>query len=306
MGAIAAGLLLVFLQEALSDPRAGEFTLNIGGLLDILETFLARTSFMVIYADTDFGILRFPFRGLVLIAAAVLSIYTARKLELPSLFHATTTYAGAIIIAMMFGFSVIPAGLKIDFMRWFLWSIQAQLLLCAASACWFLLRDKDNKIRYAVASLASVSALALVILDARVYSSVNTAQAIDRDSIISLTSILSSEKESCGVIAESSIGPDPLVTVQQSKLLDYVEAVTDCRYLNGSWVQPGVEEGRAENGFPSIKAIRSLPRQTEVFLIASQPRIADYRDILSAQGLAGDWEGIGSISGFPVWKYEAE
>lgn len=306
MGAVAAGLMLAFLQEALFDPRAGEFTVNFTGLLDILKVLLARTSFMVIYAEADFGIPGFPFRGLVLIAAAMLSIYAARKRELPSLLHAAATYGSAIIIIMMFGFSVLPAGLSLDYMRWILWPVHAQLLVCAASACWFLLAAKNNKIRYTLASLASVLALTLAILDARVYGAINTAQAIERDDIISLVSVLNSENGSCGVIAESSSMPQALVTVQQSKLLDYVEAVTDCQYLNGSWVQPGVEEGRAENGFPSAKAIRSLPPQTDVFLVAFQPRMAEYRDILSAQGLNVEWESVGSISGFPVWKYETK
>lgn len=304
MGALAALLTLLLLSEALIDPRAGDFSFKFNGLISVIETIVARHSFMVIYTDAGFGILGFIYRGPALCLAILFSLTVARLLGDKSIRDATCTYGVAVVIALLFGFSVVPVGITLDFMRWFLWAPQAAILLTASCSVWCLMSHLDGRPRLAIQSAAAicvVAAAGTVAVDAAVFSRVNREQALARNELSAIRDVLRLPAGvNCLLIGDSSQMASGQVTAQKSKLLDYAEAVTSCRYLNGSWVHPGTPGGRALNGFPSPEVLGTALAGSTVFFFGN--RKSEYEDDLRHAGMETRWALVGYLGGEIVWR----
>ncbi|MBM1173048.1 hypothetical protein [Microvirga arabica] len=308
IGAIPAGLMLIFLHDALTDPRAGSFTFQpLHGLYALLSTILARNSFIVIYTDADFGISGFPYRGLALSACTVFSIAVAHITKLPNLGCGALVFFSAFVASLALALGVVPSGLAPDFARWFLWAIQAMVFAQAAVAALCLIHSAKSLFRTVLiggVSIVALIAIAMMHSDSLVYANVNKSQKVTRDQLVQMqrTLIQASSGRECMIISDSTHIPEALVTIQPAKAWEYAESATTCRFMNGSWMQPGVAGGRDLGGFPSADVLKALPLQAALFFVGSEVRLRQYSQQLRDSGLQVAWDRIGVANSVPVWQ----
>jgi hypothetical protein len=301
MGAGAAALMFIFLREAMSDPRAGKFVFyGLRGLRLIADTFFSEKSPFVIYDDTDFGIVQFHYRGAFLVACFLAAVLIGARKGATQVGWAAVAILGAIILILLFTFSVIPAGITGDYGRWILWPFQAALMATALVALFHLAFD-DRRYASIIGSsalaAAGIAAVYLFSLDAGVFSRSNAKQVLSRDQLYSLAT-LTQYPEKCFFIAPSHSALRQLVTAQQSRLLDYAEIVTPCTYANGSWVQPGVENGRADDGLPPDTVLRQLTQEAATYFLGTTEQAEAYR----SRHQDFDFKDIGRLGKYGMWQ----
>jgi hypothetical protein len=299
MGLGAALLMFVFMSEIVGDPRSGTFNFKPSGIQELLAAFVARKPFLAIFNDAHFGILQSYYRGFTLIIALLIPLHAAHSLRDRTVAVPSVCYFAAIVISLLFCFNVVPAGITPDFMRWYLWPVQAALF---ASCGIVLLKVSQSQLaRLSILSRSTLiaatgAAAILIIFDGWVYRTANAAQSLSRSDLVLLSQRLAADR--CHIIAPSTAHPKLLVTVQRSKLLDYAEVVSNCRYANGSWVQPGVTDGRTLNGMPSKRALIRLAEDGEVFFIGKPDELERY----AAATQTALWVLVGPIQEVSIWR----
>ncbi len=292
IGVVACALMLTFLHEALTDPRAGTFSFRpLAGVGELVRTLISRQSPIVIYDDANFGVTHSYYRGAVLIICfAVSALANDRNVRLAGL-----AFFSAIILILCFGFNVIPAGITLDYARWILWPFQAALIASA------LLGLADPRVALGPARIAlalgCIAGALLIAMDARTFLKVNAAQALSRVRLEQVAQAIH-PSGSCFLIASSRNSPQRLVTMEPDKALDYAEVVTPCQYATGSWVQPGIENGRSDGGLPPASVVADLLSTGQAYFIGTPDqkdsylrRIPDFSFRLS-----------GTIGDFEVWE----
>lgn len=308
-GVITLGLLLFFLHEALTDPRAGGFTFApLEGAHNVFRTLIAKYSFMVIYGDQDFGILKFPYRGLALMFCTGASVIISYKTNVPNLRYAALWYFGALVGTLAMALGVVPSGLAVDFARWFLWAIQAAIFLTALTGLLLLVRYsvglRKNMSILAVC-ITAILAFTLMLLDRTIYINTNEAQRVTRAQLIEMQSVLhtASSGQSCFIASESTSIPDLLVTIQKEKRWEYAEIVTDCIYLTGSWMHPGAPGGRTLGGLPSETALDTLSDQAALIFLGTELKLAEYTKQLRQRGLILEAKQVSGTDDLAVWHF---
>jgi hypothetical protein len=281
MGAGGAALMVLLMAGALHDPRAGGFSINWpGGIYAVIDTLLAKASPIVIFMDRDFGLPPSAYRGIVLLLAAVASFWIGDKLHRPDIREGAAVFSIALVTSLLFAFSVIPAGITLDFARWYAWPLQAGILIVAVMALWARFESSGVIRKAALVSAAAVAAY-WSLSDARVYYKMNRASALPREALANMRNALAvSPNESCWVAAEYAALHVMELSVYKSRQLDYLEPATECRYLTGSWVHRGVPGGREIGGLPSAAALTKASAGGKVFAVLSPERLAAYAQAL--------------------------
>jgi len=308
MGILVTGLLLFFLKAALFDPRAGSFHFNPSlGFQHILHVLFTRKSPLTIYSDRDFGIPGFPYRGLVLGACTCISIVISYLIKVPGIRHGACLYSLAFIASLAMAFDVVPSGLAFDFARWFAWALQAAILLQTCIALIKVVQLRAGISRYLSVTgivVGALTALVLIRIDWQLYKSINESSCLSRRDLLNMQTLLTtaSAGQPCFLIGSSRRLPDGLATMQSEKIWEYAESATSCTFINGSWMQPGLVDGRALNGFPSAKDIVSTIHKGVLIFLGDQKTLNTYTEQLSTYGIALKWVQIGGKNTLSAWK----
>lgn len=308
VGTLTLGLLLSFLHEALTDPRTGGFAFApLEGIQHVFRTLVAKYSFMVIYGDQDFGVLKFPYRGLVLVFCTAAAVIVSYTIKAPNLRYAALWYFGAFVGTLAMALDVIPSALPVDFARWFLWAIQAAIFFIAIISLLQLVRCSVG-FRRNIAILAflliGTVAFTMMLLDRRVYVGANEAQRVSRTELIEMQALLKSASAggTCFIISDSIAIPDLLITIQKEKRWEYVEILTDCTYLNGSWMHPGVPGGRELAGLPSAAVLEPLIDHSAIIFAGSEQKLTEYTGKLRDRGMMLEARKLSGTKQLTVWS----
>ena len=293
MGIICLGLFITLLAPVFADPRAAPMTFLPSNFGSFLDFWWAYGSGLVIYMDTDFGIPPSPYRGMVLLFCYLIILFFWKIRTHGQLLTAASVYFAAFVILFLMGLSILPAGISFDFFRWIAWPLQASLIACALQAIILFARSISRTLFITVTFAIVALSGGVLLNDSKIYAAVNASQAISRQDLRYLAEVLKTESP-CYIIGESVSNRISLITVQPSRLLDYAEAVTDCRYLNGSWVHFGIKGGRDILEMPSREVLDDI--DGEIFLIATPDKMTKYASITKT-----NWSMVGVISGRNVW-----
>lgn len=311
VGAAAAGLLLLFNHEALSDSRAGSVVFDpLGGLGRLVGMLIGARPAFVAFMDADFGLPASPFRGPVLIGCVALAVAVGLGARRPRLAEAAGVYLLAFLAALAFAVGIVPAGISLDFVRWFAWPLQAGLFLCAGLALAALWQDHPGWPRQALATLAVLAAcggLRLLYADGRVERGVFAQTAVGRADLAAVDAVLPDRDEArpCFLIGDSFVQPGDRVVLQYSRAWSYAETLSPCLFLNGSWVRPGPPGGRAADTLPTAGALRALPPGSAVFFVGSPGKFTAYARRMAREA-PGGWLFAGwTAPGEGVWRRAA-
>lgn len=311
-GAAAALTMWLLLSQALSDPRAGAtafaWTAMLAGAWQALASLVAQAPPTVIFMDQDFGHPGSPYRGLLLIACTAISLAAAGRLRAPGLGQGALVWLCVFAVGLAFGYGALPAGITLDFARWFLWAVQAAIIANAACAILALLLARparSNRVGYAAAGVVVLVAASLMIRDAAVETWRNRELAIRGQDLLEIEALLGEAPGArCHLIGESRNIVVGLAVLQQALAWNYAEIMSPCRYLNGSWVLPGAPGGQAWNGLPSVDVLRGLRPADGLIFVGRPPLQAAYSARLREAGLAGVWTPLGSAAGAHAWRFE--
>ncbi|MGB1951535.1 MAG: hypothetical protein ACPHQ9_12255, partial [Marinobacter sp.] len=301
-------LLIVFLSEALFDPRSAGLVWNpISGFASLFEMLRSEKQAIVIFMDADFGLLGSPYRGLVLAALTFFSLSIGISMRDSGLTKAAAFCILSVFLSLIMAFGIVPSGLSIDFGRWFLWSLQAMVFLVFFIAVYKV--QKGSKLFLKI--LFSIIVFSMfffgvfqAVKDFTTYKSVNKAQAV---SYQELTSMMNAVEEAtrgskCSIISDSKAFPERLIVVQSSKVWEYAESATACKFLNGSWMQPGLVGAREIGGLPSMKVLETALTEDSVIFVGGLKKLKDYLSIMSRKGLNVDADSLGVVGGVSVFR----
>jgi hypothetical protein len=306
VGGLAVAALLVTNGEALHDPRTVTAPWTPGaGLAQLLRLATAARPDLVIFHDADFGLAPALYRVPVLAGAAALAVLIGLRLRDPSLWRPALVYAAALAVSLAFGCGVVPAGISFDFVRCYAWTLQAALFLTAGLALFAAWRQLEGRVCWA-ASAAGAAALlaasAVGLHDMRIERAHFAGQALSRQDVRQITGALP-RTGPCVLLTAGQAQPRLLITVQNAAPWNYAEAVSPCRYLTGSWVQPGAPGGRDEDGLPSAAALRATPTGAPIYFAGSAERLSWYAASLHGQGLPVRWTRVATqAGGVAVWR----
>lgn len=309
IGVLAVGLFVLLNREALHDPRsAGLVWRPIDGTAELVRMLIAQRPALVIFHDAAFGLPPSPWRGLQLLACGALAGEIAWRLRDPGLGHGAATWLFALLASLAFAYGVVPAGITLDFVRWYAWPPQAGLFATTLLALFLVWRRTEGRRRraaQAAAALAAVPLAQLALTDGHVERAAFRAKAVPRADLHAVAEALPDDG-ACFLIGESAVNPAAQVTVQRFPAWAYAEALSSCRYLTGSWVHPGVPGGRALGGFPAPDALAALPDSAPLIFTGSPEAFARFDAQLRAAGLALAWRAEPSpVAGASVWRAPA-
>jgi len=213
---------------------------------------------------------------------------------------------GAIVGSVLIAAGFIPrSGINADYVRWFLFFFQAALfgigLFAAVSLVQALPARLPRRLGMAAAAVAAVALLMVGRADYIVVTQSVFNQRLGREEIYQVGDALGrlGRGGSCLLVTESHSMGDRVV-VQSYKPLEYVELVSNCRVINGTWMSPSIEDGRVLGGLPSPAAFERLEPGSAVFVLASPERVADYQARLPGFTLAPTGETVGPLTAWAV------
>ncbi len=308
-GLVTVFLILVSMREALLDPRAGSFEFRaLAGLGSLAQTLYSYQSPIVIFMDAPFGLSPSPYRMLTLLLSAALSWVCVRKGVEAAVGRTALIYLGAIGISLLFGFGIVPTGIDMDYIRWYLWALQAALMTAAlVGAILYVKVAKGLGKQVALLSLAIVGGYGILVTwsDGRAELGQNKADAISRGELIQIKDIVGSlGNQRCALIGESDVLTS-LTIFQRARAWNYAETM-GCNFLNGSWVQPGIPNGRDFQGFPSADVLRKETTNRALFFVGSADAFGRYQAYLEAANIKWRWVSLGNVAGTSVWRRSDE
>ncbi len=290
MGLLASGLLLVTLHPVIADPRTGglDYPQLWSGGLSLAEALTVRANpVLVIFSESEgFGIAGFPYRGPFLLACFATCL--AAPLLLPG--HAALRACRdaaivslvGILVSLAFAYRIVPAAITADYVRWYLWLLQAALITAALLSITAVAWSSIGWIGTAAAIVlgaAAVWGFGTALGDAIRYAEWNKSQAVhklDLQAAVAAVSAAAQESKRCLLLGDSVTILDGLVTFQRAKPLEYLELLTPCRFHNGAYVHGAAPGSRDLDGLPSAAALAALPPGHAVVLIARTERQARY------------------------------
>jgi hypothetical protein len=307
-GAIATALLLLAASEALRDPRAAAAPWTpLQGLSALARTLVAARPEVVIFHDADFGLAPAHYRLAVLAACAALAIVIGLSRRWPATWRPAAVYALAIAASLAFGYGLLPAHITVDFVRCYLWPLQAMLFMTAGLALVAVWRGLPTTGRWGFAAVAAPAVLMAMVVGARdmqVERDTFKARSQPRGAVRQIVRALPQDRP-CFLIAHSQARPDVLITVQDPPAWNYAEALSPCMFVGGSWVHSGWPGGRDLGGLPSARALRRLPADLPVFFVGSAEQARAYADALAGQGQGLGWRwrrARADVAGVDLWK----
>lgn len=311
---LGLGIFLLAMHAALADPRAGSFALPDlkDGLGRMAAVLLGREDeVLFIFNGAPFSNIHSPYRGLWLIGALLAALASAvgrgrRGAADPSgaIARMGAIFAIMLLIGVAFGTGTLSVGITQDFTRWYLFLVEAALMLAGLSALAAFAKVAVRWIAWpAGASLVALLVLAVLLGGsdfarmAQVYKAQRVApgdlRAL-RDDLLRL-----SAGAPCFLVTESFTIAEGLHTVQTYKPLEYAEILTGCRIVNGSFVQRGIDNGRKIDGLPDGEALAALPSNAAIFLVAPETLQRRYAVALPDLGFGLQPGKIGPLS---IWR----
>jgi hypothetical protein len=315
MGLLASGLLLVTLHPVIADPRTGglDYPQLWSGGLSFAEALTARTNaLLVIFSESEgFGIAGFPYRGPFLLAC--FAICLAAPLLLPG--HASALRPArdaalvglvGILVSLAFAYGIIPAAITADYVRWYLWLLQAALIAATLLSIMAVARLSIGWTRTAaviVLGAAAVWGFGTALGDAIRYAEWTKSQAVgklDLQAAVAAVSTAALDRRECHLLGDSVAILEGLVTFQRAKPLEYLELLTPCRFYNGAYVHGAAPGSRDLDGLPSAAALAALPPDHALVLIARTERQARYAVEVAPAGFR--FEPTGALGDLGVWR----
>lgn len=305
MGAATVVMLLILNGEALGDPRAGGFAVQpLSGLGRMLDQIVARRPALVIFTDLDFGLPAPSYRLLQLGVGALVSALLAWRLREPGLRDSALVWLLALTAVLAMAFGVLPAGITLDFVRAFAWSLQAAIFMVLGLALLEAWRKAGRPWRIAggaVAALAALYTAWIVLHDGRAERGAYRTRAVSRSALVEIQAVLprSGGLRRCLLIGQSRTMLDGLVTVQKAGAWTYAEILSPCRFVNGSWIERPLPGARDLAGFPSAQALAALPGAAELLFVGEAGAFEAWRAAVAG---TGEWRWQGAAGGASVWR----
>jgi hypothetical protein len=301
-GALAVGLLILVSGAALADPRAATSAWTpAAGLVNLMRQAIAAKPEVVVFHDAAFGVVPSFYRLPLMVSCSAFAFLVGRRLAEPALWRAAATYGLAFAASLAIGYGLVPLRLSVDFMRCFVWALQAAILTTTCLAALALLPRPARPLQALLAG--GVALLSLVAArDAWVEHRVFARRTLAPQDVRAVSQILPA-RGPCFLIAESDSRPEVMTTTQHATAWNYAEAVSPCRFLTGSWVQPGSPGGRDLDGLPAAGVLQATPRGSAVFFSGDEQRLDRYRAELRRRGLDWTWTGLSAdAGGAAVWR----
>lgn len=306
---LAALLLLVLMRDAISDPRAGSFHLAPWThAKQMVAVFLARSTPVVIFHNTDFGLVQPVYRGAIQLGAWCLAWMAAPRIAQGQYTRSLRACLGAILFILLAGFGVVPAGITLDYARWIVWPVQALSFAVVMAIALTAAREWRGWPRaaagLAICALAGMAAV-LILLDAPALKRTVRNDAVPIRQLVHEARWLEAMagETPCRLIGESHLTGDNISVYFTGRLYSYVALVSRCRFINGSWVDKGAPEARAWDGLPTASHLRqALSGGSRPMLIGPPERMAPYMARLAGDGLDLQWEALRLSGASSVWR----
>jgi hypothetical protein len=313
MGGAAAAMLLLLYGEALADPRSETFWhTDIQRALESMLLALTAESntLLVIFHEVDvLGLARSPYRGLLLVASAGIALLVWLRLrtrDTANMAAGAIACLVAIVVALAMATQLVPARIKPEYVRWFLWTVQGELMLCGGLAIvTFVTAFRARKVLAAACALTALATMGPVVLkDGVAFRRANAWLAIHRAELQQFRALLlqaSDPQRPCFLIGQSEVEVLQVAFVHQSTILDYAEFLTPCTFVNGGWLRGPVPGGRALDGYPPSAVLNDLLHDGSVLFVGA----VDARDTYASRiGLDFRWTDAGTVSGQNLWRIE--
>lgn len=310
VGLIGAGCFIFFSSEALQDPRR-----TIGGVYDLGSAF---TTFIQIFFGTDTDLLSIfnvsdfqnvgsPMRGYLLIGCLLFSAIVMRKSKnqhneksAKPIFLCSGAFFLVIVIAAALGSGLVPAGVNLDFYRWFIFPAQIGVIACALLSAYVLLKSINRKIAISLVTVFLMLPTLVFVTDARKIKKVVDSDAISYSQIQGMHDSLISGPSGCGILSPNFVVIENFTYKQKYRMLEYAEMLTGCRMLAGAWVHAPSVGWRKNDGLPSGDVFNSIPIDMNLYFVGTRSELEKY-------GKTSSWDEIGLLprEQVPIWKMKA-
>lgn len=309
-GAGGLALFLLVVPEALSDPRAGSFRVPDVWLATkgfVLEWIRPRSDILFIFEDKPPAWLQAPWRGAILIAAAAGIAAVALFGRPPvhqrlALAHAGLTSFVMVVVGTLFANGLPPAGISPDFVRWYLMFPQSFLLMTAVAGLVAVCTAGGSWVRVLAAGVLLGVALfgqTTARHDLGNHSDSARNHTIPRATFTTMSETLTALAggRPCAVVAPSFTIADGLHVVQVHRPLEYVEALTNCRMLNGSFVHRSMA-ARGLGGLPTPEMVAAAATAGIVLFVGTETEARTYAGIAPSLRFMATGASIG---GAAIW-----
>lgn len=220
-----------------------------------------------------------------------------------------------IVLILLAGFGVIPAGITLDYARWIVWPLQALSFAVAMAIAISAAREWRVAPRAIAAALAIAlagtaiamigTAIAMIGLDAPPLKHIVRSDAVPNKRLVQEARWLENEAGPgpCRLVGDSHVTGDNLSVFHVERLYSHVALVSRCRFVNGSWVDKGMPEARAWDGLPTLGHLRTtLAPDTRLLLIGSPERMQPYMARLANEEAKLSWETLRLSGASSVWR----
>jgi hypothetical protein len=208
---------------------------------------------------------------------------------------------------------LVPARIKPDFVRWFLWAIQGGLMLSGGLAIVMLITaTRARQLLSGAFALVTLTATGFVAhKDGTLVRQANALLAVERAELqqlrISLLHATDPDRP-CFLIGQSVVESAQVAFIHQSFVLGYAEYLTPCTFANGGWLRGPVRDGRALEGYPSVAVLNDLLHQGSVLFVGN---VDDQHAYASRLGSGFHWSSAEKFSsrhlhffGHHLWRIE--
>lgn len=313
MGIAAAVMLMVLYGEAFADPRSESFRYAdipnaLGSMLQALSA--ESNSLLVIFHEVDvLGLARSPYRGFLLLASGGITLVAWRLLrtrDTANIAAGAIAFLVAIVLALAMATQLVPARIKPEYVRWFLWTIQGGLMLSAGLAIATLIAaSRVRDVLAAACALLVFPALGFAAArDGIAFRKANSWLAIHRAELQQLRSLVlhaTDSRRPCFLTGPSELESAGVAFAHQSFVFGYAEFLTPCTFANGGWLRGPIPDGRALEGYPSIKTLSDLLNEGSVLFLGNSEAQNAYA---SGIGSGFHWTSVGEFSGHYLWRIE--
>lgn len=281
MGVLGIAIFLLLFAQAIHDPRStlGAHTQLPTAIHVFFSTFFSpNESPLTIFNRPSFQQIGSPARGFFLISSVVFSwsvIHIIRDepmhTEAKNIFFSNACFLSTIIIAVAFGSGLINVGASLDFSRWFVFPAEFAVFGCGALSGYLLLRRIfDLKAALGCALSFLIFPAVLFYSDTQTIAPAARYGVLSKNQISSLQKIFVSTPHGCYVAAPSTDADKGLSYAQKYRLLEYLEAATNCLIVNGSWVHGPYPGWRSAMGLPRTDAILSAPTGSVFYFVGTK------------------------------------
>ena len=271
-------------------------------------------TFIAVFFDSDTQLAIFnypafqdigsPMRGYLLMGCLLFSTLVMIKTKnqhngilAKSIFSCSGTFFLSTVIAAVFGSGLIPAGLNLDFYRWFIFPFQIGVIACALLSGYVLLRSIDKKVAIVWSVIFLILPILVFVTDTIKIKKIIDGDAVSLSQIQGMQNIFVSGLSGCSIVSPNSVVIENLTYVQKYRTLEYAEMLTNCRMLAGSWVHAPSDGWRESNGLPSKGIFNTVRTGMNLFFVGTRAELGEY-------GRISSWNEVGILpkEQIPIWK----